>query len=336
MASKPIPLASSQRRSLLAAMAVAAASQLPLHALAQLGSAPVRLIVGFPPGGSSDAVARQLAEVMRVKLDRPVLVENRAGAAGRIAPEFVKSAPADGTVVLLTPNPMITQYPSVYKKLSYDPSRDLAPVAQVASYPLFITVGPAVPESVRNLKEYLEWTRQAPKNSFFASPASGSTPHFVGVMLGRAGGGELSHVPYRGDAPAVQDLLGGQVPMSITVPSAILPHIGTGKVRVLATTGARRMPELPNVPTIAELGFPALKTNDWFGTFVPPATPAPAIARLQAAIREALAASSVRESFARLGVEAAYVAADEFARRNREEAAEFANTVKAVGFTPED
>jgi tripartite-type tricarboxylate transporter receptor subunit TctC len=324
------------RRTLLTSLALATLGGVSSSLQAQSSSTPVRLIVGFPPGGSTDAVARQLAEAMRARLDRPVLVENKSGAAGRLGPEFVKSAAADGTVILVTPNPMITQYPSVYKKLSYDPGRDLMPLAQIASYPLLVSVGPAVPESVQTLRDYLQWAKASPKNAFFASPAAGSTPHFVGIMLGQASGLTLNHVAYRGDAPAVQDLLGGQVPMSINVPAAQLPHVGSGRLRVLATTGAKRMPDLPNVPTLAEQGFESLRTSDWFGMFLPAATPPAVAQRLQAVVREALTEPALRANFAKLGIEPAFIEAGEFARRIREETTAFAQTVKAVGFTPED
>lgn len=303
---------------------------------AQASSQPVRIIVGFPPGGSSDVVARQLAEALRPRLNRVILVENKAGAGGRIAPEFVKSAPADGSVILLAPNPLITQYPSVYKKLAYDPVRDLAPLAKVASYPLFISVGPAVPDSVKTVRQYLDWAKSGPKNGFFASPATGSTPHFVGVMLGRASNSEFTHVPYKGDAPAIQDLLGGQVPMSINVPAAQLPHIASGKLRVLATTGPQRSPDLPGIPTIAEQGFEALQTHDWFGLFIPAATPTAPAQQLQAAVREALEEPALRESFRKLGVQPAFVKGDDFARQIREETVSFAALVKSVGFVPEE
>lgn len=329
------PISAARRRLIrlsLAALAVCCGA----GAHAQGSSAPVRLIVGFPPGGSTDSVARNLAEAMRARLNRPVFVENKSGAGGRIAPEYVKSAPTDGSVILITPNPIITQYTSVYKKLSYDPLRDFAPLAQIASYPLLVSVGPAVPTTVHTVRDYLQWTKTGSKSGFFASPATGSTPHFVGVMLGRTGGVELTHVPYRGDAPAVQDLLGGQIPMSINVPAAHLPHLASGKLRVLATTGERRMADLPAVPTLVEQGFPALRTSDWFGLFVPAGTPADVKARLQSVVRESLADATLRDGFAKLGVEPAFVAADEFSDRIRKESAAFSQTVKEVGFTPED
>ncbi|KQO40153.1 hypothetical protein ASF19_00370 [Acidovorax sp. Leaf84] len=231
---------------------------------------------------------------------------------------------------------MITQYPSVYKKLTYDPLRDLSPIAQLSTYPLLVSVGPAVPESVKTIRQYLDWAKAENRNAFFASPATGSTPHFVGVMLGRSANIELTHVAYRGDAPAVQDLLGGQVPMSINVPAAQLPHVSTGRLRVLATTGAQRMPDLPDTPTLSEQGFPSLKTNDWFGMFAPSGTPAAQVTRLQNALREALNDAAVRESFKKLGIQPAYIGASDFAPRIKDESVAFAAMVKSVGFVPEE
>lgn len=326
----------SRRKFVQLSAAAVAAPSLALTANAQSNGQPLRIVVGFPPGGSTDVVARQLAEALRPRLGTIILVENKAGAAGRIAPDFVKSAPADGGTLLLTPNPMITQYTSVYKKLTYDPLRDLTPIAQLATYPLFVAVGPAVPESVKNIRQYLDWAKSGQRNAFFGSPATGSTPHFVGVMLGRSANIELTHVAYRGDAPAVQDLLGGQVPMSINVPAAQLPHISTGRLRVLATTGAQRMPDLPDIPTLAEQGFPTLKTNDWFGMFAPNGTPAAQVTRLQNAMREALNDAAVREAFKKLGVQPAFVGASDFAPRIKDESVAFAAMVKSVGFVPEE
>jgi tripartite-type tricarboxylate transporter receptor subunit TctC len=311
-----------------------AAGLFPAHALAQ-AARTLRLVVGFPPGGSTDTVARLLGEAMRGKFEGPVIVDNKAGAGSRIAAESMKSAPADGSVVLIAPNPIVTMYPHVYKRLSYDPIRDLVPVARLATYPLLLSVGPAVPSSVKTLRDFVDWAKANPKLASFASPASGTTPHFVGVMVATAAGIELTHVPYRGDAPAVQDLIGGQIAMSINVPAAQLPHLASGKLRVLATTGAKRMAQLGDVPTLTEAGF-QIQTNDWFGAFAPPGTPTAAMAHIQAALREALQVKDVQQGFAKQGIEPAFMPGDELARLIVEESAYWAKVVKATGFTPED
>ena len=161
-------------------------------------------------------------------------------------------------------------------------------------------------------------------------------PHFVGVMMGKSAGVLLTHSPYRGDAPAIQDLIGGQIPMSINVPAAQLPHIASGRLRVLATTGPKRAPELPDVPTMVESGFPEIKTSDWFGAFVPAKTPAPVIAKIQNALREALATKEVSDAFGKLGLGASFSPSAEFAVRIKEETDRWAVVVKESGFTPED
>lgn len=318
-----------------AAAAVLAAALGATGALAQ-GAKPVKLIVGFPAGGSSDTLARVLAEAMRGKFEGPVLVDNKVGAGGRIAAEYMKAADNDGSVILITPNPIVTIYPHIYRKLSYDPLRDLVPVAQIATYPLVVGVGPGVPASVRTLNNFLQWAKAHPTQAFYASPAPGSTPHFVGVMMARAAGIELSHVSYKGDAPAVQDLLGGQIAMSINVPSAQLPHLPSGKLRILATTGSKRMGQLPDVPTLAESGFPQIQTNDWFGAFVPRGTPPAAAQKIQAAIRDALKTKEVQEAFARQAVEPAGATPAEFSLGIKTEFDHWSAIVKDSGFKPED
>lgn len=326
----------STRRRLASALAAScAAALLPFAAAAQQAK-PIRLVIGFPAGGSTDAVARILADAMRAKFDGPLIVESRVGAGGRIAAESMKTADADGSVILITPNPVITIYPHIYRKLAYDPVRDLLPVAQVATYPLLVGVGPGTPASVHNVREFVQWAKANPKQAFYGSPAPGSTPHFVGVMIAKAAGVELSHVSYKGDAPSVQDLLGGQIPMSINVPSAQLPHVNSGRLRLLATTGPKRMAQLPDVPTLAESGFPQIQTSDWFGAFVPPGTPPAVVTKIQAAIRDALKTREVQEGFAKQAVEPAVATPAEFARRIRDETDQWAGVVKASGFRADD
>jgi len=323
------------RRLCIAATIAAVVSTLTgTSALAQ-GAKSLRLVVGFPAGGSSDTVARLLADAMRGKFDGPILVDNRAGAGGRIAAEYMKTADNDGTVVLITPNPVLTIYPHIYRKLSYDPFWDLVPVMPVATYPLLISVGSGVPASVKTVRDFLQWAKANPKQAFYGSPAPGSTPHFVGMMLAKSAGVELSHVAYKGDAPAVQDLLGGQIPMSINVPSAHLPHVASGKLRVLATTGAKRMVQLPDVPTLAESGY-QIQTNDWFAAFVPRGTPAQAIAKIQAALRDALKTKEVQEGFVKQAVDPALAGAGDFAKQIKDESDHWGGVVKATGFVAEE
>lgn len=299
-------------------------------------SKSVRMVVGFPAGGPTDAVARVLAEALRGKLDGTIIVDNRAGAGGRLAAESMKTADNDGSVIILAPNPTLTIYPHIYKKLSYDPVRDLVPVAPVATFPCLIAVGPSTPATVKTVRDFLQWAKANPAQAFYASPAPGSTPHFVGMMIAKAANVELTHVPYKGDAPAVQDLLAGQVALSINAPSAQLPHIASGKLRVLATTGTKRLAQLPDVPTLAESGFQGISTNDWFGIFAPRGTPPELIKKLRSVLREAVGTKAVQEAFTRYGVEPVLTETGDFAAQIKNESAHWASVVKATGFTPED
>lgn len=322
---------STRRHFIAAGIAAAAAGALP--ARAQQGK-PVRLIVGFPAGGSSDALARLLAQALRSSVDGPIVVDNRAGAGGRLGAELLKAADADGSTVLITPNPIVTIYPHVYRKLNYDPLKDLQAAARLATYPLVIGVGPMVPASVRSFPEFVTWLKANPGQAFYGSPGSGSTPHFVGQMLGKAIGIDLKHVAYKGDAPGIQDLLAGQIAMSINTPAAQVPQLGGGRLRILASTGAVRG-QLPDVPTLQELGW-GIRTADWFGAFLPGGTPGPVVQRWQDALRDALARQEVREGLLKLQLDPAWQSAADFSRAIREEHAQWGATVKATGFVPED
>ena len=324
-----------RRRTLLAAAIPSAAIALP--ALAQMTpNNPIRLVVSFPPGGSTDVIARLMVEELRARLRTNVLVENRPGAAGRLGLDALKSVEPDGSMIVLTPSPMISLYPLTYKRLGYDPVRDLKPVAQVASYPLLISVGPAVPSSVVTIKDYLQWVKADPSRNTYGVPAAGSTPHFVGVMLSKLSGVPLSAVAYKGDAPTVQDVLGGHIAMGINVPTAPLAHVGGGRLRVLAVTGARRMAEIPQVPTLTESGFPEISTKDWTGAFVSGRTPPAILAQLEQAFQGALSVREVREGFAKQGIEPDFVPGEAFGRQIAAEIATWGPIVKASGFTSED
>jgi tripartite-type tricarboxylate transporter receptor subunit TctC len=210
------------------------------QALAQVVGKVSRVVVGFSPGGAPDVVARLLAEQLKANYAPTLFVDNKPGAGGRIAVEAVKKSEGDGATMLVTPNPMLTIYPHVYKHLAYDPLRDLAPVTSLCSYPLVLTVGPGVPAQVNTLHDLVQWAKATPGGISFGTPAAGSTLHFIGLMLSRAAGIELTHVPYRGGAEIMQDLLGGRIPLAITPPAPVVPHIRAGKWGGLAPTSHER------------------------------------------------------------------------------------------------
>lgn len=311
---------------LLAATSFGSRAQLP-------SGKPYKLIVGFPAGGSTDVMARVLADALRGQLAGPVLIENRPGAGGRLAVESMRTADIDGTAILITPFHMITMYPHMYRKVSYDPQRDLLPIGQVASMPMLIAVGPAVPSAVKTISDYLQWVKAAPGRNSFASPGPGTLNHFIGVLLSKQSGVELLHVPYKGDAPAVQDLLGGHIPLSMNVPSALLPHLASGRVRILATTGAERAADLPNIPTLAESGFPKIKEGGWFGAFVPARTPPAVVAKLESELRQALGNQALKEAFAKQGIYPEFVSSSDFGKQIARESSTWAAVVKETGFT---
>lgn len=314
---------------LLPAAAVRAQSPAPLDK-------PVRIVVGFPPGGSADLVGRALAQNLGAYASQ-VIVDNKAGAGGRIAVETVRNAEADGATVLVTPSSIMSIYPHAYRKLGYDPVADFAPVAAVASISFVLVVGPLVPEAVKTLGDFLAWARANPKQASYASPGGGTTPHFVGTALARASGVDLLHVPYKGGAAAMTDVMGGQIAANIAVISNALPHIQTGKVRALAVSGATRGASLPQVPTMAESGFPDVVLGEWFGVYLPRKASPELQARLHRGVAEALRAKGVQEVLSKGSFDAVRpMSPAEFAQFARADLARWGQVVKASGFTPED
>ena len=320
------------RRQTLAAAAVAAVGW-PLRAAAQ-GPETARVLCGFPPGGTTDAVSRRVADKLRGVLAATVLVENKPGAAGRLAVEELKRSAPDGSSLLLTPASMITLYPHIYTKLAYGMD-DVTPVCTAGVIEFGFGVGPMVPETVRNLKDFLAWAKANPAQANFASPGAGSPPHFLGALLSKESGVELRHVPYRGSAPGLQDLLGGQVAAMSSPVGDYLQYIKAGKLRLLATSGAKRSRFTPDVATYTEQGFKPLEMREWYGFFLPGKASAELVQRAAAAIRAAVATPDVVEGFAALGVEASANTPAELAAAVKSENAAWGPIVKRVGFTPE-
>ena len=293
--------------------------------------------MGFPPGGGTDVIARLIGEKLRGSFAPAVMVENRVGASGRIAVDLVRSSEADGHTLLFTPDFLMTVYPHSFKKLAYDPLRDFAPVATASRSTLAISAGPGLPPTVQTIRQYVEWARQNTKLASYATTSAGATPHFVGVMLSRAANVELTAVHYKGGAPALQDLLGGQIPISVNPVGEILPFARSGKIRVLATTGALRSRFLPDTPTMLEAGINDVVVEAWLGFFAPAKTPAAVVANLNSAISEAVKSADVIESFAKFGVEAAAATPPaEFAALVRADIQRWGPIVKASGFTAEE
>jgi tripartite-type tricarboxylate transporter receptor subunit TctC len=327
------------RRHLIAAAALAGAAYAPVASFAQAQTAldkPVKIIVGFPPGGSVDTVARLLAEQLRGTYAPTVIVENKAGAGGRIGAQAVKAGDADGTQILITPASILTIYPHVYKKLGYDTLADFTPVSSAATVTFALSVSSAVPATVKTLADYVAWAKANPKDANYGSPAAGATPHFVGVMLGRAGGVALNHIPFKGGAPLVSDLLGGQVQSGVNVLPEVLQHHLSGKLRILAVSGAKRSKFLPNVPTMAESGFKDVAADEYFGVFVPAKTPPDVVAKLNTAIRAALKTQPVIDGLTKASFELGGESPAEFGKIIKSELERWGPVVKASGFSSED
>jgi len=321
----------SRRRLLLAAGAAAFSSK----SGAQTTKKTLRIVVPFPAGGGTDVLARIVAEKLKDNYAPAVIIENKVGASGRTGVEAVKNAEPDGSTLLFTPDFLMTVYPHSFKKLSYNPLTDFAPVQLVARSGLALAAGPALPAEVKTVREYVDWVRANPTHSHYATTAAGGTPHFVGVMLARDAKLELSPVHYKGGAPALQDLVGGQIPVSINPISELLPYAGA-RIRVLAVTAPKRSRYLPDVPTMAESGFPDIVINPWLGFFAPARTPADAVKRLANGIADACAFGDSQRSFIKMGMEPVAMTPVGFKAVLQEDLEHWGPIVKASGFTAED
>ena len=291
------------------------------------------MITGFPPGGTSDTISRRVAARLQPGYGKSVVVENRTGAGGQIAIPAVKAMPADGSMLLQTPMSMLGVYPHIYKKLQYDPVADLTPASLGAVFDFGFAVGPAVPAGVRNIAEFLAWCKANPTLANFGSPAAGSVPHFIGVLIGRSAGVDLNHVPYRGTQPAILDMIGGQVQAVSGPVGEFTQHVAAGKCRLLATTGSQRNRFAPTVPTLVEQGLRDMAFSEWFGFYLPGNAPADVVQRANAALRAALSAPDTVEGLALMGLESRSSSSAELAALLRTDTDRWAPLVKAIGFT---
>lgn len=292
----------------------------------------VRFLVGFPAGAGLDTMTRLVADRMRVSLGQPVVVENRPGAAGQIAMSAVKSAPPDGLTLVMTPLVTVVTAPHVYAKLPYDAFADFTPVAHTASFLFGFTVGPAVPAVT--LAEYVALTKKDPKFGNYASAGTGSLPHFFSLLFSDTAGIRMNHIGYKGTAPALTDLLGGQISAFMGTVSDVAAQHKAGKMRVLATSGARRAKDLPEVPTFRELGF-NIEGSGWYAAYAPAKTPKETVDRLANAIVEAIRSPEVRDKLEALGMDPTGLGASELARIHRADYDKWGPVIKASGFKPE-
>jgi|SRR5581483_3513291 len=291
----------------------------------------VHVIVGFPPGGGTDIVARVLAERLIGTYAASVIVEDKPGASARLAVEYVKNAPADGSVMLFTPDFPMTLYPFSFKSLNYDPASDFIAVGAVARSALAFSIGPAVPETVKTLADFVGWCKANPTKANYATTSAGATPHFTGVMLAHEAGVTMTPVHYRGGAPAIEDLLGGHIPGSVNPVSEVMPYAKSGQLRILAVTGKTRTSFLPDVPTMKEAGYNVV-VESLLGVFLPAKTPDAIVNALSAAMHAAVQSPAMVESLARFGTEPAFLTPGEFSTWIKGEIARWGPVVKESGF----
>ncbi len=325
-----------RRQALGAAIGAIAADNLVAgRAEAETLDKVVHIIVGFPAGGGTDITARVLAQALQGSYASSIIVENRPGASARLAVEYVKNAPADGSVMLFTPDFAMTLYPSSFKALKYDPVKDFIAVGPVTKGELVLSIGPAVAAEVKTLQDYIAWCKANPGKANIADTSAGATPHFTGVMLAQQAKITLIPVHYRGGAPAMEDLIGGHVPASVNPVSEVMAFAQAGSIRALAVTGEQRTPFLPDVPTMKEQGFNVV-VESLPGVFVPAKTPAPVVAALNAAMRKAVASKEMIDSLAKFGTEPASMATAEYTAWVEKEIARWGAVVKASGFAALD
>jgi len=290
---------------------------------------PIRLVVPFPAGGTTDILARAVGQKLTEAWGQPVVVDNRPGAGGNIGAELVAKAAPDGYTLLMGTVGTHAINASLYAKMPYDHIKDFAPVILVAGVPNVLVVNPAVP--VNSVQELIAYAKANPGRLNFASSGSGTSIHLSGELFKVMAGVQMTHIPYKGSAPALQDLIGGQVQLMFdNLPSA-LPQIKGGKLRALAVTSAARAAALPDVPTVAEAGLPGFEASSWFGVLAPAGTPVAIIARLNAEIAKWLASPEAREKLASQGANAAGGSPEDFAKHIAAETAKWQKVVKESG-----
>jgi tripartite-type tricarboxylate transporter receptor subunit TctC len=292
-------------------------------------SKPVRVIVGFAPGGGTDIVARLLAQKLSETLGQPFVVENRAGATGMIGAKLVATSSADGYTLLMGHVNSQAIAPALMERPQYDPVKDFSAVAYVGYVPNVLVVNSISP--VKTLPELISLAKSKPAGLSFASPGVGSTNHLAGEMLRKETGGNYVHVPYKGSGPAIVDMLAGQIDMNFEAMPSVAPFLKAGRLRALAVTTPERDPELPDVPTLSELGFKAFDITNWYGVVAPAGTPAAVTGALHSAIQRILGMPDVARKLAELGVRGQTMTTEQFSQFMRTESAKYRDIAKRTG-----
>lgn len=304
----------------------------PLAAHAQ-PDRPIRFLLGFPAGAASDTLTRMLAEQLRAGLNQQVVVENRVGASGRLAAETLKAAPPDGATLLLSPVANVAIFPHTYTALRYDPFADFAPVSHIASFQIGYAIANNVP--AKTTAEYVALVKREPKYGSFGSASAGSIPHFFGVLFGRNAGMELTHIPYKGSGPVLNDLAGGQISGASLGIADLAPLARAGRFQVLATSGAKRSAALPEVATFREQGFP-IEGHGWFAVYARAGSPAALIDRYSKILADATKSKAFVDWFAKTGLEGTGTTAAELAKIHRDDYERWGPVIRASGFKSDD
>lgn len=315
-------------KKLIAAVAVAALAACGVAQAQTYPSKPVTIVVPFSPGGATDIMARSLAERMATRLGQPVIVENKPGAGTVIASDYVARATPDGHTLLLAASSLGIA-PALYKKVGYDPIKDFTPVTQVASVVHVLEVHPSVPAN--NVAELVAWLKANPSKGSYGSVGAGTSTHLESELFKTMAGAPMEHVPYKGSAPALMDLVGGNINVMFDAYASSKPFINDRKVRLLAVTTARRSKLLPDTPTVAESGLPGYEAMPWLGLVAPTGTPAPAVHKLHATLQDVLKEQAIQEKFASLGLEIIGNTPEEFAAFLKKDIAKWGKVVKESG-----
>jgi tripartite-type tricarboxylate transporter receptor subunit TctC len=323
------------RRTLINAIGCLAPQLMFSSANAQ-SSKLTRIIIGFPPGGGVDSALRPLVQNMTDSFPGGLIIEAKPGAASRLAVEYVKNSVPDGLTMLFTPDFSLTLAPFSFKKINYDPINDFTPVSIVNSSPLVFCVGPSVPETVKTPHDFIAWCKANPNLAAYASSGAGAAPHFTGVMFSKAANYPLLHVPYKGNAPALVDVMGGQIASIFSSLGETLPRLGSNRLRAIATTGVKRSRFLPDVPTMVELGYTDLICEPWLGLFLPANTPKAVVLKTSSVVNQALRLPALKESYAQQGSEPIQSTPESTAALLKTDMLRWGNIVKDSGFVPEE